>query len=226
MLQRLARHQSLALCFLFLSQLLSAAANAALFDFESETATFTGGARTGALTSLSLTDAGLTINISRPSSGFDIVDNTVAGQTGKPPTWGARSLDPFFNSGGASFLINFSQALSSFAVEFGDFGGDSVDNLVLQAFSGANGTGTLLASSSTPYSALTFPGFATASVTASGINSITMIGGTPSFVHSVFYDNIVAAVQPAVGVPEPTSGLLIAVALAALVVAHTIRRQR
>jgi PEP-CTERM motif len=179
-----------------------AEADPIVFSFEGQLST----PRTGALSNLSLSNAGLTVDITRPGSVFDIVDNTSSGQTDKPPSWGARSLDPFFaETSGTPFNLNFSTALSSLSVEFGDYGADFPDQLALWGFSGLNGTGTLVASVLVPYDAVTFPAFATATISSSApFRSARLMGGTPNFPNSVFYDNLTAEV-----VPEPTTLVLL-----------------
>jgi hypothetical protein len=199
------------------ASVLRAEADPIVFSFEEQPPT----SRTGALTSLSLTNGGLTLDITRPGSVFDIVDNTSPSQVDKPPSWGVRSLDPFFAETSATpFNLNFSTALRSLSVEFGDYGADFPDRLALAGYSGLNGTGTLVASILVPFDAATLPAFATATITSSApFRSARMIGGTPSFPNSVFYDNLTAEV-----VPEPTTLVLLGTGV--LVVAGSRFRHR
>lgn len=118
--------------------------------------------------------------------------------------FGSRMLSAFNgNAGGenpGAFLLDFDQPLTSVIVEMGDIGQDA-DNLLLQAYSDINGTGTLL-DSDTGFLVAggnTF-GFDTLTVAAPGIRSLRIIGGSNAFPNSVFYDNIVIT-----AIPEPSS---------------------
>lgn len=188
-----------------------------LYDFESTPAT---GVSTGGYASLSLTESGLTMVVTGSASNFDVVDNT-AGQAGKPASWGLRSLSPFVHESGDPFILDFSAAIGSLSVEFGDYGADAPDILTLTAYSGAGGTGSILDTDSVSFLALAFPGFATGSVAASGIRSVVMIAGTSGFPHSAFYDNVLVNAP----VPEPGTFALMGFGLALAGVA-TRRRSR
>lgn len=179
-------------------------AQAVTFDFEDLTPT----GRTGTLTELTLIKDELQVDITRPGSVFDLIQNT--GFQTKPIEFGLISLEPFFDElSNAPFILDFSSPITSFSVDFGDYGADSPDILELKGFSllGFDSNDNLVASSDTSLglttgSEFTFTtGFLSSTVP---INSITMIGGTRGFPNSVFYDNI--TVQP-IGktVPESTS---------------------
>ncbi len=192
------------------------------FDFEDQTATAL--PRTGALTNLTLTQSGLTIEISRGGVPFDIVDN-VGGQA-KPPEFGQRSLDPFFILLPVPFIIDFSIPVTSFSVDMGDYGQDS-DNLLLEAFAGLGGTGALLASDTDFLlgggTAFSFKTLAVTSPTP--FRSIRMIGGGVDLLNnlinnSVFYDNLQAS-----AVPEPSTFALWAIASVALA-GYSLRRRQ
>lgn len=182
-----------------------------VFNFESEAAT-TG----GALTSLSMTNAGLTTTITRSSGvGFDIFDNT---PFSFPLSWGRRSLSPFFAAATDDwFVADFSIALNAVELEMTDFGADD-DTAVMEVWSGLGGTGTLLATVSEPWSTNTAPsyvgvGWQSSSSTAL---SIRFRGESAAFPNSLFVDNIMA--RP---VPEPASMIALAVGAGAL-----LRRRR
>ena len=202
-------------------------AQAQTFDFESSTATFISppqNSRPGALTSLAITNGGLTFTLFRQNNErFDIVENT-GNQAGKPNSYGVNSVDPFFAPGTNGFIANFSSPLQSISLDFGDYG-DDADTLTLNAFSGPNGTGTLLATANGSLPANNNFAFTTSTigVAANGIQSITL-NGTSSFgtifTNSVFFDNFRASL-----VPEPGSVAMLA-GLGVTGVLFAIRRLR
>jgi PEP-CTERM motif len=178
------------------------------FDFETQAGTES---PVGALTSLSMTDAGLTMTIKRlGGTAFDIVDN-VSSQAGKPASWGKRSLTPFIDATGGAFVCDFSLGINFFTVEAGDYGADS-DDITLEAWTGLGGTGTLIATASPTYGTSAFPTVATGGGTIPGTAlSIVMRGGSTAFPASLFWDNIHAT-----AVPEPASFAVLGIGAVAL----------
>jgi len=199
--------KSRALAALAAATLSSVPAQAVTFDFENFTPTYVSpAARTGALTSLSDTKGGITMDVSRENGvAFDTVDNSAPGQQGKPAGWGLVSLDPFFDTSASAFIADFSVALSFVSIEMSDYFSDD-DMLVLTAFDGLGGTGAVVGSVSIGWPAANgFPATQTVSLTdlAGSIRSIRFIGGGAAFPNSVFYDEI--NVRAAGAVPEPAS---------------------
>lgn len=167
-------------------------ATAQTFDFEAQPLT-----NSGTYTSLPLTSGGLTMTLSRQGGGaFDV--NSAAPTA---PTFGQRSLSPFFASNSGAFVADFSSDLSFLSVEMGDFAPSDEDTLTLDIFSGLGGTGTLLGSTSFFYGSAGFPTTHTLSLSsATGFRSAVVNGGSQGFPNSVYYDNFIARVG---GVPEP-----------------------
>ena len=175
-----------------------------------------------ALTLSSQTESGLTLDITRPGDTFDILDATVFPF---PAQYGTRVLSPFNDVTGPSFLGNFSAAVSSVSVDMGDFGQDA-DTLQLFAYSGLNGTGTLLdtENASLPSgSGSTFTG-TTLLVSAPGIMSIVFTGGPTAAPNSLYYDNITVVTATAVA-PEPATLLLLGTGVAGIGVRRWRRRR-
>ncbi|HET6250280.1 MAG TPA: hypothetical protein VFE47_21500 [Tepidisphaeraceae bacterium] len=161
---------------------LHAGLTAANFNFEGQATTNSGG-----LQSLSLTNNGLTITIDRVGQPFDVVNlSSYAGSV----AFGSRSLAPT-PPGSNFFNVNFSSPVSSFSADMGDFGVSKSDSLALTAFTGANGTGTNLGttSASLPLTSISSLSFKTVSFTGAGIESVELSGGTTAAANSVYYDN-------------------------------------
>src|SRR5882724_9301482 len=121
----------------------TASAGPIAFDFESSAATYVtppqGGTRPGGLTSLILASGGETMTVTRANgTAFDLVSNT-GNQAGKAAAFGGISLDPFFAPGDSGWIFDFSQAISSFSIQLGDYGQDAESETIL-AWSGAGGT--------------------------------------------------------------------------------------
>lgn len=177
----------------------SLAAFAAVFNFES-TPTGTG------LTTLAVTDSGITATITRPGATFGIADISGAGG---PVAFGSRTLEPFSGGIGATpFVVDFSALQSSVSVSMGDFSPSDVDTLVLKAYSGPGGTGTLLGTTTVVLPNTSGFDVATLTTAFPSIASVTIIGGSVDFPNSVYYDNITTSAG-ATPDASPTVGLLI-----------------
>ena len=187
------------------------AAQAQTFDFED--------ASLSTVTSYSATSGGVTLDLSRvggKSFGFSNIGSNA-------PGFGTRSLAPFVDYSAGAFVANFSTGLSALSVQMGDFAPSDEDTLTLSIFSGLNGTGTLLGSTSFFYGSSGFPTIATLSLASgTGFRSAVFNGGSTSFPNSVFYDNI--AVRVAGGVPEPTTWALMILGFGA--VGGALRRRK
>ena len=206
------------------------AAGQVLFDFEDVPLT---GFNGGALTTLTLSTPELSVTLSRPGSPnqFDIYDLQDLENDTLPAHWGDRGISPWSSNDGTAFVANFDRAVQAVSIDMGDVGGDN-DTLLLQAYSGADATGTLIDTATFILPSgddLTDPfTFTHATLTvgtlAPEIRSIRFIGGTESYEtpfgtfavpNSVYYDNL------AVTVPEPGSLALLGLGTLAL-----LRRRR
>jgi hypothetical protein len=191
----------------------SAQAATVTFDFES--------LALGTYTSIVQTVDGLTLSLARETADpFDIT--SLAGSA--PASWGNRSISPFIDLSNSAFIANFSSLLSSFMISAGDFTPSDLDTLMIQAYSGPNATGSLLATFSQSCCD-TGDGFVsiTGSVAAVNIGSVRFIGGSSDFPNSLFYDNIVVNTSAVTAVPEPATLFLLGTGLAA---AARARRKR
>jgi len=188
-----------------------AARAAIIFDFELQNAT----SGNGALTSLTMTQDGLTVSLSRQySKAFDIVDVSNKASDGFPVSWGHRTLSPFYYTPLGAFVGNLSSAASSIQVEMGDFQPSDHDVLSLMGYSGPDGTGTLVASTTVSQAAGDGFIYMTVTAAATAMQSFVMIGGDSDYPNSVYYDNI--RVEPAQSVPEAGTLALLGIALPGL----------
>jgi len=183
---------------------------------------------TGTFTSITDTVGGLTLTVHRAdNANFNISDLSLVGG---PPAFGTRSISNFAGpfGPGAELILNFSSPISSGSISFGDFDVDDDATVSLTAFSGLNGSGSNLGSSSIAYPADLDIGngdaaIRTLTVSAAGIQSLTILSGGP-FPGSLEFDNIVADTAPA-AVPEPTSILLLGSGLVFAILSRRARRR-
>lgn len=207
----------------FLAGTATAGTTSATFNFEDQPLS------ASPLTTLSVTSAGLTAAIDRVGQPFNVVDLSALPGTS---AFGTRSLAPT-PPGGNFFNVNFSQPISSFSAQMGDFGNGVTDNLAITAFTGPNGTGTNLGttSASLVLSDATTMGSKTLQIVGTNIRSVEMIGGTAAGANSVFYDNLSATFASGAGgtggppsVPLPSA--LMAAPLGALAAMWAARRMK
>jgi PEP-CTERM motif len=188
----------------------TALADTTNFNFETLGTTSGGG-----LSSVVLSQGGLTMTLSRPGSVFDITN--LSGLPGVTASWGSRTLDPLANAFNAPvFNANFSQALSNISIEAGDFTPSDLDNLTLVAYDALDGTGNIVGHF-IAFCCDVGSGFVFTRLTVSGagIRSIHFYGGSDGLPNSVYYDNITATVESA-AVPEPATIILLGGALLGL----------
>ena len=208
---------SVTAALLCLGSATAALADTTNFNFETSIPT-TGGAITG----LSITQGGLTMTITRPGSTFDIIN------TGSsfPLSWGTRALDPFAHFDSATpFNANFTLTLSSISIDMGDFTPSDLDTLSLVAYTGLDGTGSIVGSSTTDCcGAGSGFMFSTLTVTGAGIRSVRFIGGSAAFPNSIYYDNINVTFAQGPSIPEPATMLLLGSGLVGL--AAKVRKRR
>ena len=186
-----------------------AAAADILYDFEEFDAdgVFDG----GVLTTLDYVKDGVTMTLTRTAGErFDLWDAMDFGAP-VPDSWGRNNLSPFFGqTTDDRFIADFNGAvLSGFSYEFGDYGADFDDDVILEAYDGPNGTGTLIGSTTGTWGGDFSNGddAGMLKVSVDGIRSVVFGGGSAGFPNSLFYDNLYAQ-----GVPSPGAIALLGLA--------------
>ena len=178
------------------------AASAAVFDFEEQPVTAASSCNSeGGLTTLVEVDSGLTATVTR--AGGALIHVRDLGPSA-PFGWGSRTICPTPGGSGTEspFIVNFSQPVDTARIDAGEFSNEPIHTATLNAYSGPNGTGTLLDTDSA-----VVPddfGFVSTSVTVFGsqISSITFIGTSDdSATNLLFWDNLVASADT-----EPPTG--------------------
>jgi len=198
------------------------AATVANFDFEEFDATSTRPSHPGAHTSITCSDAGLTLTLYRQGDReFDIID-----LTGEPfpSNWNSRGLDPFCNTGRGEFIGDFSSPVTAVSVELTDFGGSN-DYMRLEAWSepgGDEGSGVELAADWADWhdSSPEYERLEVSAGPGEAIRSIMFYGGTQGLAKNNNYaDNIVVIV------PEPTTITLLGIGTLVFIGLGLVRRK-
>lgn len=160
----------------------------------------------GSLVILSLTQSGLNVTITRQGQTFIMANSGFA-------QFGRNSLIPLVSSVAGAFIANFSAPVFSVSIDMGDFVPSDDDDLLLEAFSGLNGTGSLLATAM-DFLPGTGSGFTFRRLTltsAAPISSIRFNGGSALGPNSVFYDNLTVEIGeagPRVGITRKTNSTI------------------
>jgi hypothetical protein len=193
----------------------STSAQAIVFDLEDQVV--------GQFPNILQTVSGVSMAVSRVG-GVDLEIRNIGGFSGVPASFGSRTLAPFNDTNGGPFLANFFTAVNNLKFSFGDFRTSDVDIATATAYSGLNGTGSVLGTFTSAPCCGVGSGFElqTGSITASGIQSIVFGGGSPAFPQSLFFDNI--EVNISAGVPEPSTWAMMLLGFFGL--AWTTRRRR
>ena len=190
----------------------------AAYNFEDQPVT------AGNLTSLTLNNNGLSLTINRAGQPFDVTTLSAFGGTS---AFGARTMAPT-PPGMNAFTFNFSQPVSGFSANLGDFASGVTDQLAMIAFSGPNGTGAKLGTSNANMamsnaSTMTFQSLA---INGNEIKSVQVTGGAASGENSVFYDNFNATFTRSDGVAVPLPPAIFVAPLGAAVAWLAARRLR
>ena len=179
-----------------------------------------------ALTSLTLGPGGVVTITAPDPQAFGIQDLSALGLPGAE-SLGARSIQPDLYDNPAPFTANFARPASSFSIDFAD-ASDQTDQLSLKAFSGPNGTGSVVASQTgTLVSSLDRFSVKTLTVSGQGIESVQFVGGPPGS-DQAFYDNLsVTTSSGGTAVPLPSSAAVFPLGAAmALLAGRRLKRQR
>lgn len=134
------------------------------------------------------------------TSRFDIVANI--GEQAKPPEFGQRSLDPYFDQQDATpftFDLGIGERgylANTISITMGDYGEDA-DNLSIQLFDDEwRLIGSNIGALAEGGTSFTSTSLTADSIEGKRIRYVRFIGGSAEFPNSVFYDNITIVYTP------------------------------
>ena len=165
------------------------------------------------LSTITVDNNGLALTITRTGGTLGVTDFSAASAT---TTLGSRTVIPE-GDGAGPLIVNFSTAVNEFSAQLGDFG-DDTDDLTLIAYSGPDGTGSVVDTATAqlpPVGTLFSSQFLT--VSGASIGSVSLLGGSGD--NSVAYDNFAAS-----AVPLPPAILAAAPLLGAMAVKRLRRK--
>lgn len=176
------------------------------FNFENLSTTNSVDNQQGNLRTLTTSRRGVSLEITRTSGrGFDILD--ISGFPTTPLSFGGRTLSPFPNEQTSDgFLLRFDVPVKSVSITAGDFGQDTPDFIELN---GSVERGFVVRDSGRVVTDPNNPSrFISDSVSINdglisrdglgygGFFEVFITGGTSSFPHSLYYDNITVSRPP------------------------------
>jgi hypothetical protein len=186
------------------------AVGANVFDLENYTPAAPGGYNTFSFgQSASQTVGGLTMSLT-PASGITLglADESVFSYLGLPVAdVGHQSAFDFgFGASTGQIYANFSAAISDFSLMAYKLAGPETREITINAYSGLNGTGTLLGTVSGTFGG---PNYSAQTFSLTGLSGAQSFGFNAATRGNTWFDNFSATVAIGGAVPEPANWALI-----------------